>query len=64
MVNKISDFERRYRVEEDARTLARYQEIMGDSKRKAAAIREARKQASELEKRAGVLKKASGGRLK
>lgn len=54
-----SDFEKKFQIEEDARTLARYQEIMGDSKRKNAAVAEAKKQAAEFQKKADMLKKAT-----
>lgn len=36
---KINSIEKKWQAEEDARTLARYYEITGDPKRKAAAIR-------------------------
>ncbi len=64
MGKKISSMERQWQAEEDARTIARYQEIMGDSKRKSAAIKQARKEASDLQKRANAMKLASGGKLK
>lgn len=60
----MRSMESRWEREEDARTLARYEEIMGNSRRKAAAVAEAKKQAAELEKRSNLMKKASGGRLK
>lgn len=60
----IKGIEAQWRREEDARTLARYQEIMGDSRRKAAAISEAKRQAAELEKRSSLMRKASGGKLR
>ena len=53
-----------WRAEEDAYTLARYIEIEADSKRKAAAMRVAKRKASEAQKRADALKLASGGKLK
>lgn len=56
--------ERQWRAEEDARTMARYQEIMSDSRRKNAAISQARKEAKDLERRASAMKMAAGGRLK
>lgn len=49
--------EKQWQIEEDARTLARYQEIMGDSKRKNQAIKQAQKEAALLMKRADNLKK-------
>lgn len=56
--------EKQWQAEEDARALARYQEIMSNSKRKAAAMKQLKSQASELEKRANAMKMAYGGRLK
>lgn len=53
-----------WRAEEDANTLARYLEIEADSKRKAAAMRVAKRKAAEAQKRADALKLASGGKLK
>lgn len=60
----MKSIEAQWQREEDARTLARYQEIMANAKRKAAAVSEAKKQAVELEKRSNLMKKASGGRLR
>ena len=64
MAKKISSMEKQWQAEEDARTMARYQEIMSDSKRKSAAISQARKEAKDLERSASALKLAAGGRLK
>lgn len=61
---KISNMEKQWQAEEDARTLARYYEIMGDSRRKAAAMKQAKTEATSLEKKANAMKKAYGGRLK
>lgn len=61
---KINSIEKKWQAEEDARTLARYYEITGDPKRKAAAIRQAKAEATSLEKRANAMKKAYGGKLK
>lgn len=60
----MRSIEAQWQREEDARTLARYQEIMSDSRRKSAAVNEAKKQAAELEKRSNLMKKASGGKLR
>jgi hypothetical protein len=62
--NKMSAEQLRWQAEDDARTMARYQEIMGDSKRKSAAIKQARTEAANLEKRANAMKMAAGGKLK
>lgn len=46
-----------WRAEEDAETLARYNEIMSDTKRKNKAIKVALQRANELQKRADNMKK-------
>ena len=51
--------ETRWRAEEDARTLARYTEIMSDKKRVNAATKIAQKEANELTKRANAMKKVA-----
>lgn len=53
-----------WQAEEDVYTLARYQEIMSDSKRKSAAIKKAKISAKELENRAKNMRLACGGKLK
>ena len=55
--------ERKWQAEEDASTLARYQEIMGDSGRKGRAMKEATRQANDLEKRLKTMR-AAGGKIK
>jgi hypothetical protein len=64
MAKKAIDMEKQWQAESDAQTLARYQEIMQDSKRKTAAIKQAKIQASRLEKSANAMRLASGGKLK
>lgn len=64
MAKKISNMERQWQTEEDVRTLARYQEIMNDSKRRSAALKGAKQEANNLQKRADNMKKAYGGKLK
>lgn len=65
MAKKISNnWEKQYQLEEDARTLGRYQEIMMDTKRKNAAIKEAKRQANDLQERANKMRLASGGKLR
>ncbi len=56
--------ERDWQAMEDARTLATYQEIMIDNKRKAAAMKQAKSEAASLEKRAQAMKRAYGGKIK
>lgn len=60
MAKSLSRDERLWRAEADADTMARYEEIMGDAKRRAAAIAAAKKQVSDLTKRAAAMSKAAG----
>jgi len=60
MVSKIQ--ERRWQAEEDARTMARYQEILGDKARMGRAVRVARQQASDLNKRAMAMNKVANAK--
>lgn len=64
MAKKLVNMEKQWQAEEDARTMARYQEIMSDTKRRSAAIKQAKKEAKDLEKRASAMKLAAGGKLK
>ena len=59
---KMSQDEKRWQAEDDARTMARYEEIMADSSRKKAAIAEAKKQASDLNKRASIMNKVASNK--
>lgn len=52
--------ELRWQAESDASTMARYQEILSDKPRMNRAIKEAQRQASDLTKRANVMKSVSG----
>ena len=52
-----TSLEKRWRAEEDARTLATYQEIISDPKRVKCAAKIASTQAAELQKRANAMKK-------
>ena len=61
---KMSADEKRWQAESDANTMMRYQEIMSDKKRMAAAQKEAKRQADALTKRANAMMLASGGKLK
>lgn len=61
---KMTSDQRRWQAESDARTLADYQEIMGDSKRKAAAIKQAKAEAARLEKSVNNFKAASNSNRK
>ena len=51
----LSKDEKRWRAEDDARTMAHYEEIMADSARKKAAIGAAKSMASDLNKRANAM---------
>ena len=60
MVSKIkssslSKDDLRWQAESDADTMARYQEIMGDSARRNRAIKVAKAKAADLSKRANVM---------
>ena len=54
---------KKWQAYEDAETLARYQDIMGDPKRKRAAILEAKNKAKDLNKRASLMQRAAGGKI-
>lgn len=58
----MSADEKRLQAESDARTMAQYEEIMQDSARRRAAVAEAKKQASDLNKRAAVMNKVAGNK--
>ena len=58
----MSADEKRWQAESDARTMAQYEEIMQDSARRRAAVAEAKKQASDLNKRAAVMNKVAGNK--
>jgi len=60
----MSADEKRWRAESDAETMARYEEIMGDSARKRAAIAAAKAKANDLNRRASAMNRvASGSRV-
>lgn len=59
--NKISAEDARWRAEGDARTMAEYEQIMSDSKRKNAAIRAARGLAKDLNDRASAMNRVTKG---
>jgi len=56
--------EQQWQAESDARTLATYQEILADKARMGRAIKEANKQATNLTKRASLMKKAATNKRK
>lgn len=58
--------EQEWQAQEDAHTMARYQEIISDKARMSRAVKEANRQAQDLTKRASAMKsaasmKSSGG---
>lgn len=55
--------EQQWQAEEDARTMARYQEILQDKARMNRATKEAEKQARDLSKRASVMQSAAKARV-
>lgn len=57
--NKISADDARWMAESDARTMAEYESIMSDSKRKNAAIKAARGMAKDLNDRATAMTRVS-----
>ena len=52
--------EREWQAQDDARIMAHYQEILADKARLNRAVKEATKQAKDLEKRATAMKKVAG----
>lgn len=56
----MSADEKRWQAESDAETMARYEEIMGDSARRKAAITAAKAKASDLNKRASAMTRVAG----
>lgn len=59
-VPKMNAEQLRWQAEEDASTMARYEEIMQNSKRRKAAISAAKSRATELNRRATVMNKVAG----
>ena len=63
-IPKMNSDQLRWQAEDDANTMARYEEIMSDSKRKNAAIKAAKVRAADLNKRADAMNRvASGSRV-
>lgn len=52
---KVNKEERQWQAESDARTMATYQEILGDKARMQRAVKVARQQAADLNKRASAM---------
>lgn len=62
MVTKMSKQDLQWQAENDASTMARYQEIMKDKSRMNRAIKEANRQAKDLTQRASAMKSAANMR--
>ena len=59
-MSTLNKDEAQWRAEDDARTMARYEEIMADSARKKAAIGAAKSMANDLNKRANAMNRVAG----
>lgn len=65
MTSKLERVERlKWQAEDDAETMARYQEIMNDKSRMNRAVKAAQTKANELQKRANNLKKVTNRKEK
>jgi hypothetical protein len=56
--------EQQWQAESDARTMAEYQQIMGDKARMNRAIKVAQKQASDLSKRASAMQSVANTKIR
>ena len=54
----------KWQAEEDARTMARYQEILGDKSRMSRAVKVAKQQAADLTRRATAMQTVAKTRAK
>ena len=68
MATKMTKQDLQWQAESDARTMASYQEILSDKARMNRAIKEANKQAQDLNKRASAMRsaanvKCAGGKI-
>lgn len=59
---KMNSEQLRWQAENDADTMARYEEIMSSSSRRNAAIKVAREQAANLNKRASVMSRIASSK--
>lgn len=57
---KMNAEQLRWQAEEDASTMARYEEIMSSAKRRKAAISAAKSRANELNRRATAMNRVAG----
>ena len=56
--------ELQWQAEDDARTMARYEEILADKPRMSRAVKEAKRQAAELNKRASAMNNVASTKAK
>jgi len=61
--NKVKT-EKDWMAEDDARTMAQYEEIIADSQRRARAVKAAKDMASDLNKRANAMNKVASNKSK
>ena len=61
-IPKMNADQLRWRAEDDAETMARYEEIMADKNRKTAAIKAAKSKAADLNKRASAMNRVAGSK--
>lgn len=59
MTKKEKERELQWRAEDDARVMAQYQEIMNDKSRMNRAVKVAKKQADDLQKRTNIMKQVA-----
>lgn len=62
MADSVKFNEKKWQAEMDADTMARYEEIMADAKRRSAAVKVAKEKANELNKRANAMSRVAGGK--
>lgn len=63
-VPKMNAEQLRWQAESDADTMARYEEIMADKKRRSAAVKMAKEKASDLNKRANAMNRVANSKSK
>ncbi len=59
-IPKMNSDQLRWQAESDAETMARYEEIMNDAKRRSAAVKVARTRAEQLTKQANAMHRVAG----
>lgn len=59
-IPKMNADQLRWQAESDAETMARYEEIMNDSRRRSAAVKVARTRAEQLTKQANAMNRVAG----